>query len=76
MGVKKIDARIVLKHDTEAHWLLAENFIPLAGEVIIYDADEAHSLPRIKVGDGENNISALPFVDEIAVKTINGIEPD
>lgn len=76
MANKNLNARIVLKHDTEENWLKAQNFIPLLGEIIIYDADETHSLPRVKIGNGENNVNALPFVDETAVKTINGIEPD
>ena len=29
--------RIVHKHDIEANWLKAENFIPKQGEIIIYD---------------------------------------
>lgn len=56
-----IKTRIQNKHDTEANWALAENFRPLAGEVIVYDADASHTYPRFKVGDGETVVSALPF---------------
>lgn len=56
-----IKARIINKHDTEANWASAVNFTPLAGEVIIYDADESHAYPRFKVGDGKTRVSALPF---------------
>lgn len=47
-----IKSRIQLKHDTEANWIKATNFIPLAGEIIIYDKDDNHDQVRIKVGDG------------------------
>ena len=56
-----INARIKNKHDTEANWKLAENFKPLAGEVIVYDVDSNHAYPRFKVGDGEKFVNDLPF---------------
>lgn len=58
---KQIVGRVQHKHDIEANWLKAENFIPLEGELIIYDADNNNSAPRFKVGDGETVVSALPF---------------
>ena len=61
MATTTLQTRIAMKHDTEANWSLAENFIPLAGEVIIYDADENHLTPRVKIGDGINVVSALKF---------------
>jgi hypothetical protein len=67
---KNIKTRVMLKHDYEANWNKAENFIPLAGEVIIYDADidapeelrGTNSLPRLKLGDGKNLVHDLPFL--------------
>jgi hypothetical protein len=41
--------------------LLATNFIPLAGELIIYDVDDDHPKIRAKIGDGETLLSALPW---------------
>lgn len=38
-GVKSIQTRVQNKHDIEAHWLMAASFVPLAGELIIYDAE-------------------------------------
>jgi hypothetical protein len=38
-----IYTRTQQKHDIEANWLKAENFIPLDGEIIVYDADENYS---------------------------------
>lgn len=57
-----INGRIALKHDIEEHWKKATNFIPFAGEAIIYDVDTNHSYPRIKIGNGSSNPEELPFV--------------
>ena len=54
--------RIIHKHDIEANWLKATGFIPKDGEIIVYDADAAHSHPRVKIGDGATAINALPFL--------------
>ena len=56
--------RIKLKHDTEANWLKATTFVPIEGELIIYDVDSTHSVPRFKVGDGVKVVGDLPFVDK------------
>jgi hypothetical protein len=48
--------------------LKATNFIPLASEIIVYDVDENYDYPRIKIGDGVNNINTLPFVTEAYAK--------
>lgn len=69
MANKNLNARIVLKHDTEENWLKAQNFIPLTGEIVIYDADENNTKPRMKVGNGTDAVNALPFIgDEIATE--------
>jgi hypothetical protein len=60
--VKEINARIAHKHDTEANWKLATSFIPLQGELIIYDKDGSYGYERFKIGDGIHNASALPFI--------------
>lgn len=57
-----VKGRFQLKKDTEAHWNLARNFIPLAGEPIIYTVDEEHTAPRVKIGDGSTYVIDLPFV--------------
>ena len=64
MPEKNIQSRIQHKHDTEANWNQTTNFIPKAGEIIIYDKDENYSYPRFKIGDGVNNINDLIFTDE------------
>ena len=61
MSEKNIKARIVHKHDTEANWKLATNFIPKQGELIVYDVDDTHTYERFKIGDGSTVASSLPF---------------
>lgn len=61
MPEKNIKSRIVHKHDIEANWLKATNFIPKQGEIIVYDADEKYLYERFKIGDGTTLVSDLPF---------------
>lgn len=58
---KNISSRIIHKHDIEANWNKAVNFIPKAGEIIIYDKDENYNYERIKIGNGETLIRDLAF---------------
>ena len=69
---KRLKARVAHKHKTEAEWYLdvytaadstikrSDPFIPLNGELIIFDADENHE-KRFKFGDGKTDVIALPF---------------
>lgn len=59
---KEFQSRITHKHDIEANWIKAVNFIPKAGELIIYDKDESYNYERLKLGDGINKINDLPFL--------------
>lgn len=59
-----ITTRIRQKHDTASNWASAVNFTPMAGELIVYDADDTTTYPRVKVGNGQDNINDLPFSDE------------
>lgn len=68
MSEKKIYGRSVQKHDIQSNWEKATNFIPMVGEIIIYDKDENYSYERLKIGDGIQNVNNLPFVDD-AVRT-------
>lgn len=56
---KQVKTRIQQKHDTSANWAKATSFVPLKGEIVVYD-----DLGRIKVGDGTKTVSNLKFVDE------------
>lgn len=60
-----VNGRIVLKHDTEANWNKVPEFIPMLGEAIIFDMDDNYSYQRIKIGDGINNLNALPFFNDL-----------
>ena len=71
-NTKRMKVRLVCKHDTEANWIKAINFIPEKGEVIIYDIDDNHSYERMKIGDGVTIVSSLPFVlDSVTIDTSN-----
>ena len=61
---KTIKTRIIQKHDTEANWQKATNFVPKKGEMIVYDIDSNHNYERIKIGDGEHIPNDLPFVTD------------
>ncbi len=45
-------ARVSQLHKTEAEWARLPNFIPLAGEIIVFDVDGQHKYVRLKIGDG------------------------
>lgn len=62
---KIINTRISQRHDSEFNWNSIPSFVPLNGEMIIYDADEKYSYPRIKFGDGINFLKDLPFVVDV-----------
>lgn len=73
---KNISTRIIHKHDTEANWNKATNFIPKQGELIVYDKDQNHSQIRLKMGDGTTKVNDLPFsIDEILIGTTEEITP-
>ena len=69
MAEKQINGRTIQKHDSEANWEKATNFIPKAGEIIIYDTDETHYYCRIKIGDGSTLINNLPFSTEEEIES-------
>lgn len=66
-NLNKIDARMQQKHDIAANWR-SSDFVPEAGEYIIYDPDEHTQFPRMKIGDGKTKVPNLPFVSEIYVQ--------
>ena len=59
---KELKSRLLQKHDTEANWIKATGFTPKEGEIIIYDTDASHLYPRVKIGNGKNNVNNLPFI--------------
>ena len=53
---KRFSTRHVQKHDSSEKWDLATDFIPLQGELIIYD-----NLGKFKIGDGVTPVTELDF---------------
>ena len=60
-----IDARIQHKHDTEAKWNEHPDFVPMIGELIVYDKDSVYNYARFKIGDGVTPLNSLPFTLDI-----------
>jgi hypothetical protein len=62
--------RVQIKHDIAANWAKAKNFIPLPGELIIYDGivedGKYLEVPKLKIGDGKTKLIDLPFIDSIS----------
>lgn len=69
MSKGTVHARIQLKNDTESNWNKS-SFVPLPGEVIIYNEDGTHPFFRIKIGNGVLTVPELPFID---AATISGV---
>lgn len=75
--MRQFNVRYQLKSDTEFNWNKAgpkngsPGFVPLNGEMIIYQPDNTHSYSRVKIGDGSTNVVSLPFIDS---GTLNGLE--
>ena len=69
MFEKNISSRIINKHDTEINWNKATNFIPKAGEIIVYDRDETYDYGRFKIGDGETVVMDLPIINNAVPTT-------
>lgn len=70
MATQTFKGRSQQKRATEADWLKATSFAPLAGELIIYEPDETHAYPRVKVGDGVTLVNDLPFIGGDHVREI------
>ena len=66
--------RVLIKHDIAENWAKAVNFIPMAGELIIYDGIVENGVyleqPRIKVGDGIHKLAELPFLNTESQETV------
>ena len=67
MATNTLKTRIKHKNGSPSDWSQATNFVPLKGELIIYNDATA---PKIKVGDGSTLVENLPFVG--ASITMNG----
>jgi hypothetical protein len=72
---KGLKAKIVFKHELEKDWLKSNNYVPLEGEQVFYDAETSEEdLPegrnylipyvRSKFGDGVHTVNELPFAKD------------
>lgn len=74
-----VNTRLKIKHDTTENWNNATGFIPLPGELIVYDDYETKTfqteeygemvtktvnIPNVKVGTGNAYVQDLAFIDE------------
>lgn len=74
-----LNVRIESKHDTTENWNNAAGFIPLPGEIIIYDdyatktytveeygetVTKTVNIPNVKIGTGNAYVQDLAFVDQ------------
>ena len=64
MAEKNFKSRIIHKHDSEENWEKATGFIPMQGEIIVYDIDANYDYERIKIGDGATVVDELPFAND------------
>lgn len=64
MAIQNINAIHIQLHDTEANWSHDnyKEFVPLKGQIVIYDKDTAHPSERVKIGDGSSKVGDLPFL--------------
>ena len=70
-----VNARIKVKRDTTENWNRALGFIPLQGEIIVYEDFDSYEveeygqnvtkyIPNIKIGTGNAYVQDLAFVDD------------
>ena len=64
-----LNTRILLKHDTPENWAALTTFVPLTGELIVYDGE----YPRFKIGDGQTLLQNLKFTDELKANVENPV---
>ena len=72
--MQTLSLRLIHTHDTQANWDKCVDFIPKAGEVIVYDTDENFSYERFKIGDGVTKLSELQFTVDKIVESILHVE--
>ena len=77
MAEKRFKTKIIHKHDTAANWAKS-SYVPSKGEVVVYDIDEVCDYERLKLGDGVQNVNALPFLgeDRVVIKTVEWTTAD
>ena len=60
---RRIKTRVIQKHAQKSAWENTQDkFVPLEGELIVFDKDSTTLYPRLKIGDGKRNVNELPFI--------------
>lgn len=72
MQESHMKARVSQLHKTETEWNKLTNFIPAAGEIVVFDPepDKTHNYVRLKIGDGTTKLINLPFLVDSAIKAM------
>ena len=68
MKDSNMKARICQLHKTEAEWNKLADFVPLCGELIVFDPDRQHRYARVKIGDGRTKLQNLSFLIDPAIE--------
>ena len=72
--MEQLNMRIIHTHDVQANWEKLVEFIPKAGELIVYDKDDLCSYERFKIGDGVTTLTNLPFTVDNVIENIFNIQ--
>ncbi len=65
-----------VKIESAQDWTKAVNFVPKKNQIIIYDGIKENGKyiqpPRIKIGDGKQTVSNLPFEPSVSIDYCDG----
>lgn len=59
------NARFQQRRNTSEYWRVNPQFVPLAGEIVVYTDYQILNgkfIPGVKIGDGQTSIVDLPFI--------------
>lgn len=60
-------ARVSQLHKTASEWQRHADWVPEAGEIIVYDPDDDTPYARVKIGDGKKTLKNLSFFIDSAI---------
>ena len=60
-----------MKSGSLTYWIQNADYVPAAGEIIIYLPDANHSYSSIKIGDGTSAVSSLSFINAGSADKLN-----
>ena len=69
MAEKTLKTRVINKHELAEDWDKAEGFIPLQGEIVVYDNADDTQPAKLKVGNGNTAVKYLPFIRGVGMET-------